>query len=171
MWTVKTDQTGQMPRLIWVFAGHTCHFVGFVMRWLICPCCLPVRAQPRALRQGVFNFGSFQGEVFMLNFDFPIYMFYTFKLLLLKNGRSEPATVMILSFGTGRSGQTMQTLIRGAVWSGSTLFAIYTVCSTDPDQTAPIRVYTVCNSICIFWMHYSTVKPSCLNFSVITANF
>ena len=25
----------QMPRLIWVFAGRACHFVGFVMRWLI----------------------------------------------------------------------------------------------------------------------------------------
>ena len=30
-----SDQTGRMPRLIWVFAGHTCHFVGFVMRQLI----------------------------------------------------------------------------------------------------------------------------------------
>ena len=29
-----SEQTGQMPRLIWVFAGRTCHFVGFVMRWL-----------------------------------------------------------------------------------------------------------------------------------------
>ena len=32
-----SDQTGQMPRLIWVFAGRTGHFVGFVMRrfkWL-----------------------------------------------------------------------------------------------------------------------------------------
>ena len=36
MWTAKTDQTGWMPRLIWVFAGHTNHFVGFVMRQLIC---------------------------------------------------------------------------------------------------------------------------------------
>ena len=27
----KTDQTGQMPWLIWVFAGRTCHYVGFVM--------------------------------------------------------------------------------------------------------------------------------------------
>ena len=27
-----SDQTGRIPRLIWVFAGHTCHFVGFVMR-------------------------------------------------------------------------------------------------------------------------------------------
>ena len=27
-----TDLKGQMPRLIWVFAGYTCYFVGFVMR-------------------------------------------------------------------------------------------------------------------------------------------
>ena len=31
-----SDQNGQMPRLVWVFAGRTCHFVGFVMRWLTC---------------------------------------------------------------------------------------------------------------------------------------
>ena len=30
-----SDQTGHMPRLIWVFAGRTCHFVIFVMRRLI----------------------------------------------------------------------------------------------------------------------------------------
>ena len=29
-----SDQTSRMPRLIWVFAGHT-HFVRFVMSWLI----------------------------------------------------------------------------------------------------------------------------------------
>ena len=32
-----SDQTGRMPRLIHVFAGRTCHFVGFVMlrrNWL-----------------------------------------------------------------------------------------------------------------------------------------
>ena len=29
-----SDHTGRLPRLIWVFAGRTCHFVGFVMRWL-----------------------------------------------------------------------------------------------------------------------------------------
>ena len=28
---MKTDQTGRTPRLIWVFAGCTGHFVGFVM--------------------------------------------------------------------------------------------------------------------------------------------
>ena len=33
--TAKTDQTGRMPRLIWVFAGRTGRFVGFVMLWLI----------------------------------------------------------------------------------------------------------------------------------------
>ena len=35
MQTAKTDQSGRMPRLIWVFAGHTCHFVGFVVLRLI----------------------------------------------------------------------------------------------------------------------------------------
>ena len=30
-----SDQTGRMPRLIWVFAGHTYYFVGFVMVQLI----------------------------------------------------------------------------------------------------------------------------------------
>ena len=30
-----SDQTGRMARLVWVFVGRTCHFVGFVMRWLI----------------------------------------------------------------------------------------------------------------------------------------
>ena len=37
------DQTGQKPRLIWVFTGRTCHFAGFVMRRLICNCyCIPI---------------------------------------------------------------------------------------------------------------------------------
>ena len=56
-------------------------------------------------------------------------------------------TVMILSFQTDRSGQTVQT------------------------QINLIRVYTVCNSGCIFCVHYSLVKPSCSNFRVIAANF
>ena len=29
-----SDQTGRMPRLIWVFAERTCHFVGFLMMFL-----------------------------------------------------------------------------------------------------------------------------------------
>ena len=29
--TEESDQTGRMPRLIWVFAERTGHFVGFVM--------------------------------------------------------------------------------------------------------------------------------------------
>ena len=55
-------------------------------------------------------------------------------------------TVMILSLRTDRPGQTVQTQIR------------------------LLLVYTVCNFGCIFWVHYSSVKPSCLNFRVITAN-
>ena len=30
MHSKDSDQTGRMPWLIWVFTGHTCHFVGFV---------------------------------------------------------------------------------------------------------------------------------------------
>ena len=37
--TQWSDQTGRMPRLIWVFAGRTCHFVCFVVRRLIHWCC------------------------------------------------------------------------------------------------------------------------------------
>ena len=33
-----SDQTGRMPNLIWVIAGRTCHFVGFVMKRLILFC-------------------------------------------------------------------------------------------------------------------------------------
>ena len=33
-------QTGRMPKLIWVFAGRTCHCVGFVMRQLTCKSCM-----------------------------------------------------------------------------------------------------------------------------------
>ena len=32
--TEDSDRTGRMPRLIWVFAGCTCHFVGLVVRRL-----------------------------------------------------------------------------------------------------------------------------------------
>ena len=53
-------------------------------------------------------------------------------------------TVMPLRFRTDRPGQTVQT---------------------------QIRVYTVCNSFCIVWMHYSKEKSSCSIFRVITANF
>ena len=33
-----SDQTGQMLRLIWVFAGRSCHFVGFCQILLLRPC-------------------------------------------------------------------------------------------------------------------------------------
>ena len=37
-----SDQTGRMPRLIWVFARRTCHFIGFVVRWLFLFYCIYV---------------------------------------------------------------------------------------------------------------------------------
>ena len=43
--------------------------------------------------------------------------------------------------------------------------------SADPDRSSLIRVYTVCNSVCIFWMHDSKVEPHCSNFRISTAVF
>ena len=60
---------------------------------------------------------------------------------------SSGSTVIFLSFRTDRSGQTVQTQFR------------------------LIRVYTVCNSLCVFWMHYSKETPSCSTIRVITINF
>ena len=57
-----------------------------------------------------------------------------------------PATVMILSFQTDMSGQTVQTQIR------------------------LLRVYNVCHSVCIVWTYYSMVEPHSSNFRVITTN-
>ena len=39
-----SDQTGRMPKLIWVFAGHKGHFVRFVMRWLTFRKCILIFA-------------------------------------------------------------------------------------------------------------------------------
>ena len=47
-----SDQTGRMPWLIWVFAQRICHFVGFVMRWVIL-LCLPSR-KGSAMKVGPF---------------------------------------------------------------------------------------------------------------------
>ena len=58
-------------------------------------------------------------------------------------------SVMILRFWTDWSLQTVKTQIRSSL----------------------IRVYTVCHCVCIFWTHYSIVKPCCSNFRMITANF
>ena len=55
-------------------------------------------------------------------------------------------TVMMLSFRTDRSGQTVQ-------------------------RSSLIRVYTVCYSLCIFWTRYSMVEPHYTNFRVITTKF
>ena len=35
-WAHSDIKTGQMSRLIWVFPGRTCHFIGIVMRRLKC---------------------------------------------------------------------------------------------------------------------------------------
>ena len=42
--------------------------------------------------------------------------------------------------------------------------------SVDPDQSL-IKVYTVCNSVYVFWANSYVVKQFCSNFRIITAIF
>ena len=51
-WMGRT-QAFFMPRLIWVFAGGTCHFVGFVMRWLIFSVCEMHINQKKKIRRSM----------------------------------------------------------------------------------------------------------------------
>ena len=41
----------------------------------------------------------------------------------------------------------------------------------DSSSSSLMRAYTVCHSICIFWMHYFMVKLHCSNFKIIIAIF
>ena len=121
-----SDQTGRMPRLIWVFVGSIATLL--------------------VLSQGGSKYPMFsEWQVWVNNVD---------------------------------PDQTAQ----GAVWSRSTLFAIpsasfgyitvtFRSFRTDRSWSSLIRVYTVCNPLCIFWMHYSKETPSCSTFRVITINF
>ena len=74
----------------------------------------------------------------------------TLASLHLKTVDQNPSTIMILSFWTDRSGQTVQTQIRLEEQSNRGLH---------------------CLQFPLLWMHYSEVKLPCSTFRVITANF
>ena len=73
-----SDQTGQMPRLIWVFDGRTCNFVGFVMLQL----CLQLsntqheKTCLRGLRPGLIFLLSYRDKIKFWNFAFSKYRYY-----------------------------------------------------------------------------------------------
>ena len=50
-----SDQTRRMPRLIWVFAGRTCHIVGFVTRRLKC---LMIQAKVMIIKRNYTKFSA-----------------------------------------------------------------------------------------------------------------
>ena len=98
------DQTGRMPRLIWVFAGRTCHFVGFVMRRLILwsnrgfgyACRVKRTKRNLAHKNCSFRPNSFQKEFTSLRYVFvcvSIFLnsrtLFTYPLASSKNGIEE----------------------------------------------------------------------------------
>ena len=69
-----------------------------------------------------------------------------------------------------RNLENLDTLNNGCNYSTIWTTVMFLSFWTDrPGQS--IRVYTVCNSLCIFWMHYCKENPPCSTFRVITANF
>ena len=75
-----------------------------------------------------------------------------------RTGLKEQSDQSLHCFQTDRS--------EGAVWSAFTLFSDRQVW-----RSSLIRVHTVCHFVCIFWTHYSMVKPHCSNFRIITLVF
>ena len=61
-----SDQTGRMPRLIWVFAECTCHFVGFVVLRLKC-------SWVWSYRKNLKSFGTWKIAVIILNLSSVVY--------------------------------------------------------------------------------------------------
>ena len=95
------DQTGWISRLIWVFAGRTCHFVGFVMLQLmylkhclgilllIVPCVmgiLPLKGKGTQkykwiLSKSIWKTAHFDANCMKIGFlFFKILRFYVFKM-------------------------------------------------------------------------------------------
>ena len=119
-----SDQTGRMPRLIWVFAGRTNHFVGFVMRRLIYYfasrfCCNDInrnrlKEPGKICLKYLFLITSQKPKNIFLkhtqNLPKPWYQRYdvgTTRTFIKSSTISKVLTVMILSFRTGRSRQTV----------------------------------------------------------------
>ena len=76
-----SDQTGRMPRLIWVFAGRACHSVGFTMRWLIYSMALQCLPWLLHIRRWSFFFFFF--------FFFFFHIFRSFKTIRLSEDTQE----------------------------------------------------------------------------------
>ena len=70
-----SDQTGLMPRLIWVFAGRTCHFVGFAMRWLIKVLIEQeikwVYTDNKGICSSILHINTLKSHISLMDFPFP----------------------------------------------------------------------------------------------------
>ena len=139
-----SDQTERTPRLIWVFAGRTYHFVGFVMQRLTylflhdiitCSinCLMFVTGEYTAPAGGKILIQEVDGKlwpVFFFFFCIPYHIIGTFsgnfttagRIYVTHSYRNEPK--FSDGYAWANSADPDQTAPRGAVWSGSTLFAI-----------------------------------------------
>ena len=178
-----SGQPGHPPSLIRVFA------VRMKKPWALS---YPLSAQRRLIRQGECP-GYLSLHWAHISFCWfcraVAHLMTTVMILGLQTASSASAQTVDPDQSTVDRGQS-------TVWSGSALISVLPAFyrtyhndpkyldrqiwanSADPDQTAPrrvssslIRVYTVCHSLCIIWMHYSKLKPPCLTFRMIKVIF
>ena len=111
-----SDQTGRMPRLIWVLAAHTLTLLVLLCRgsYQVWSCSALVVYTVLPYKPKVNGLISLAPDQWLAS----KFLIRCQCLILHYSSLSDGTTVMFLSFRTDRSNP------RGAVWSGSTLFAI-----------------------------------------------
>ena len=181
-----------MPRLIRVFAGRTCHFVGFVMRPLVCSWFGPstfteaVNSENKQVKYNWLHCTTLQvkSEVNKLYKLLEIDIDGIYKsMLLLKKKKYAALSVHKTSDGKYTTQEEKKGLdIVRRDWSGLAKNVgewVYSyphndpkfsdkqawANSVDPDQTAPLSGQGLhCLPFHMyFWTHYSMVEPPCSN--------
>ena len=91
-----SDQTGRMPRLIWVFAGRTDHIVGFVMQRIILPFRCTVFVSSHSVNKGETT--KLLRDQPTVVFDFHNYFRPALEKYIHSNG-PKPSFEVIVGFG------------------------------------------------------------------------
>ena len=118
-----SDQTRRTPRLILVFAGRACHFVGFVVLrliWLLClnSVALSIAAHEHSIKPSLVNAYA---RAFIISKESLSYMFLEINI--------EPPFnyVIYLSAGTGQCGWCLQPTNRNIQNGGPGVVSIFSV--------------------------------------------
>ena len=166
MWTAKTlIRLGGCPWLIWVFAVRT-------LILLVLSCRSSYNLSKFKTWKYKFPFEKWQ-QNFWLNRSHSHLVGFVMSWLICLAFSSVPYKTLSMVKVKVNTSLYLEIFCFLGQALGTVMFQIclgkqYTLRSEEQSR---IRAYTVCHSVSIIWMHYSTVKPRCSNFRVVTANF